>query len=301
MIIKHFEGDPKEFIESTQKTEMPKECQRFFCHFCLRGSYDAMVDEVKNKKDWQCPYCTGVCFCSRCTRFDKILKLIGFYVSLGGELNELYDTLITKSDILDKLNNHMLISNLIVVINDLSIKPIQIIKNMTKVEGKNTKKIDNDLSKCESYRNNLNGIQSYYDRLFMKARIDKCLLAYDKYISDICLENDDRSTSFIKQKRNRKEQKKLLKIVNSFWKKFKLSKQKKYKSKHRKDEDEQEEEEEDDDKDNEEDNGDEESEDDIDNEGSKEKDKEQTNNLTQNKEIKKKRGRPRKYPLPEVN
>lgn len=268
LIIKHYDGDPRELIECTEKNEVHKECGRFFCHFCLKGSYDTIVDEVKTKKDWLCPYCTGVCFCSRCTRFDKILKLIGLYVSLGGELNELYDNLITKSGILDKLNNHMLLSNLIVANNDSLLEPIQIMKNISKVNEKSIKKINDVIGKCDSYRDNLNNIKSYYDKLFLKAQIDKCLLVNEKDISDICLDNND-SCLFLNKKRNRNKKNKIINVAQEYYNKGRSFKQKHCKTK---------------DKNEEEDN---------DENNTKLKDKKQRINRQRKNEIKHK-GRPRK-------
>lgn len=43
-------------------------CERRFCSFCLKNFYDTVFQTVKNDCNWNCPYCTGACFCSRCRR-----------------------------------------------------------------------------------------------------------------------------------------------------------------------------------------------------------------------------------------
>lgn len=207
MIIRHFEGDPKEYIDNMEYYDEVNECRRYFCHFCLKGSYDIILDYIKNKKDWLCPYCTGICFCSRCTRNDKILKLIGLYISVDGDLSILYDSLITESIVLDKLNMNMVLSNIIVLINDPALNPKETIGNIAKTEGKDMEKINSVLTKCEDYKSNLNQIKEYFETLFTQARIDKSLLHYDKLTSlPSSFEDDDQessASSFLLKKTNR--------------------------------------------------------------------------------------------------
>lgn len=58
-------------------------CQRKYCKFCLRQNYDAL--EGSN----MCPFCQGICFCSRCLRNDNIMKLKTMYALLGGDVVKL--------------------------------------------------------------------------------------------------------------------------------------------------------------------------------------------------------------------
>ena len=61
-----FVGDPKDILENhlgkIQKSKneclnQKNNCKRYFCYFCLKGSYDIIIDQVKNKKDYCCPFC----------------------------------------------------------------------------------------------------------------------------------------------------------------------------------------------------------------------------------------------------
>ena len=65
-IITNYAGDPRDIIDGNLNkskinflnSEIPQECERSFCHFCLKGSYDQIIDQIKAKKDWICPWCT---------------------------------------------------------------------------------------------------------------------------------------------------------------------------------------------------------------------------------------------------
>lgn len=36
-----------------------------------------------------CPYCRGVCYCTRCARNDMMVRLKSMYILLGGDINHL--------------------------------------------------------------------------------------------------------------------------------------------------------------------------------------------------------------------
>lgn len=57
-------------------------CNRQFCKYCLRQNYDDGLD-----KNGLCPFCQGVCFCTRCARNDMIVRLKSIYLMLGGEMS----------------------------------------------------------------------------------------------------------------------------------------------------------------------------------------------------------------------
>ena len=99
------------------KSLQERHCNKYFCNFCLKGSYQTDPDADKNireseksfsdkatipavsqqnstklhpvTKDWCCPWCLNDCFCSRCIRTEHIFKLIAMYVAYGGSLFEL--------------------------------------------------------------------------------------------------------------------------------------------------------------------------------------------------------------------
>ena len=44
------------------------ECNREFCRLCLASNYAEECEEQIGSHNWMCPFCLGVCFCTRCTR-----------------------------------------------------------------------------------------------------------------------------------------------------------------------------------------------------------------------------------------
>ena len=64
-------------------------CQRSFCILCLQHNYDSFsYDEIK-KPDWYCPFCKGICSCTRCMRQDQLTKMRAHLFSMGGSLEYL--------------------------------------------------------------------------------------------------------------------------------------------------------------------------------------------------------------------
>ena len=61
-------------------------CNRKFCKYCLRQNYEDGLD-----KNGLCPFCQGVCFCTRCARNDMITRLKSIYLLLGGQMTKFTD------------------------------------------------------------------------------------------------------------------------------------------------------------------------------------------------------------------
>ena len=63
-------------------TKMMEEyhCNRKFCKYCLKQSYEGGFD-----KNGLCPFCQGVCFCTRCSRQEMITKIKSIFLLLGGQ------------------------------------------------------------------------------------------------------------------------------------------------------------------------------------------------------------------------
>ena len=177
LVIKNYTGDAQEYIDLTQRDEKKSACKRFFCHFCLRGSYDTLIDNIKDKKDWICPYCQGICFCSRCTRHDKMLKLIGLYLSLGGDVNILYDCLIMRNKILDLLHNYLVLAKLTIVVNDKRRTISELIKKTKVSVCKGSEdRIEGLIEEGECYRDMLEEIKTFFVKAFEQALVDKEIL-----------------------------------------------------------------------------------------------------------------------------
>ena len=80
-------------LRTTHKTSTLDEedyiCNRQFCSFCLKTQYEANFIECCLDKSWICPFCQGVCFCTRCLRQDTMTQLKAYFIALGGDLASL--------------------------------------------------------------------------------------------------------------------------------------------------------------------------------------------------------------------
>jgi hypothetical protein len=60
-IITNYNADPKDILEGYQvKSKQAQRCNKTFCHFCLKGSYDHILEIIKDKKDYLCPCCVVI-------------------------------------------------------------------------------------------------------------------------------------------------------------------------------------------------------------------------------------------------
>ncbi len=97
----------------------------------------------------------------------------------------LYDNLINRSAVLDKLNLNLIISNVIIIKNDPVNKSNKLIKTCNGKRDYNT--IESIISQTKKYRNQLINLKSYFDNQFKIAKDKKILLNINKHISDICV------------------------------------------------------------------------------------------------------------------
>ena len=67
-------------------------CDRLFCSFYLKTYYDQMVNKAKQQSNWTCPYCNGICNCTRCLRQDSLTKLRALYISINGDMEQLEES-----------------------------------------------------------------------------------------------------------------------------------------------------------------------------------------------------------------
>jgi len=153
LIIKNYEGETKEFFELLDKLEKKHMCNRYYCYFCLKGSYDTLAENIKDNNSWLCPYCTGACYCTRCMRNEKILQLIAYYFSINGDINHLYDELISKNSIIDELFSNFVLNNIYMILYDKNLTPEQMVNNF----------INYDMSKLCDMQNKEDEINSLKD------------------------------------------------------------------------------------------------------------------------------------------
>ena len=155
MIIKNYEGETKEFSELLDKLEKKYMCNRYYCYFCLKGSYDTLAENIKDNNAWLCPYCTGACYCTRCMRNEKILQLIAYYFSINGDINYLYNELISMNSILDELFSNLVISNIYLIIYDKNLTPAQMVNNFINYDINKLNDIQNKIQNNEDKIQNL--------------------------------------------------------------------------------------------------------------------------------------------------
>ena len=103
------------------------------------------------------------------------MKLIAFYISIKGDINILYDALIVRNRILDILHKNMVISNILIVINDNNLTPEKMINGIMNPgnEEKNLKEI---IDKYYDLKDNLVNLKEYFNKLFIQSKVDKSLL-----------------------------------------------------------------------------------------------------------------------------
>ena len=175
----------QEYIDYTEKDESHYKCKRIFCHFCLKASYDTIIEEAKKKKDWLCPYCISQCFCSRCIRYEKILKLIANYISIGGDITNIYAKLISKDEIISKLKSSLIVHSILYIIHNPTITIKESIDNINQIvtTGNNSITYSNNITKVNKliqsmihYKNILEKRKDMFNSWFHLCKVDKCLL-----------------------------------------------------------------------------------------------------------------------------
>jgi len=81
--MEHNESLPYLYKWNEEKSEYI--CERKYCASCLKSNYDINIHSMRSDHNWLCPFCKGVCFCSRCLRNDQINKLAQVYLDIGGD------------------------------------------------------------------------------------------------------------------------------------------------------------------------------------------------------------------------
>ena len=158
MIIKNYEGETKEFSELLDKLEKKHMCNRYYCYFCLKGSYDTLAENIKDNNAWLCPYCTGTCYCTRCMRNEKILQLIAYYFSINGDINYLHDELVSMNSIIDQLFSNSVMNNIYLIVYDKNLTPAQMINNFINYDS--TK-----FNEIQSKEDEINNLKDYIEVL----------------------------------------------------------------------------------------------------------------------------------------
>jgi hypothetical protein len=112
--------------------------------------------------------------------------LISLYISYQGDINILYDDLITRSIIIDKLSANLVLSNIIIIKNDPITKTNKLIKTYT--GKKDYEQIEEIVEQSYEYKEQLEKLKKYFDDNFEEAKRKKVLLSLNKKLALECVQ-----------------------------------------------------------------------------------------------------------------
>ena len=169
-------------------------CNRYYCYFCLKGSYDTLAENIKDNNSWLCPYCTGTCYCTRCMRNEKILQLIAYYFSINGDINYLHDELVSMNSIIDQLFTNSVMNNIYLIVYDKNLTPAQMINNFINYDSTKFNEIQNkedEINNLKDYIEILNKQKQEIHQEFSNFCKDKYEVKqkYNNLISEINKDN----------------------------------------------------------------------------------------------------------------
>ena len=115
--LKNYDDSVKELVDNYfvhKLKETTKKCEKYYCKNCLRSIYDIDINEIR-KKNFRCPYCSNRCNCSRCIRYENLIKQIAYYLNNYGDIDKLYDYLVQQNSIFEKLKDYLILSKFICI------------------------------------------------------------------------------------------------------------------------------------------------------------------------------------------
>ena len=165
-IIQNYEGNIRDLLDYHFMYEKNKLfiCDKYYCTSCLSSNYGIVLQD-KDKSAFVCPCCSNYCTCSRCLREERLIKLIGCYFSINGNIDELCYFLSEKNKIFNLLKDYIKIARFIQI--DFSEKKNKINKN-----GKG-KKVT--LTEIKKYKSILEEYQMFLGKSFEKIKKEKML------------------------------------------------------------------------------------------------------------------------------
>ena len=204
--LKNYDDSVKELVDNYfvhKLKETTKKCEKYYCKNCLRSIYDIDINEIR-KKNFRCPYCSNRCNCSRCIRYENLIKQIAYYLNNYGDIDKLYDYLVQQNSIFEKLKDYLILSKFICIdFNTKNYTPLKlnipISKNQNNSNDGDYK--NNELNSLEllKYKKNLEKMQMDFCNIYDETNLKKQL--YDTEILKIKETNN---------KESEKEDKKLI-------------------------------------------------------------------------------------------
>ena len=207
--LKNYDDSVKELVDNyfVKLKENNRKCEKYYCKNCLRSIYDIDIDinEIR-KKNFRCPACSNRCNCTRCIRYENLIKQIAYYLNNYGDMDKLYDYLVKQNSIFEKLKDYLVCSKFICFdFNTKNYTPLKLNIPLTKGVGNS---IDGEMKNNElnslnllKYKNNLEKMQIDFCNLFDEANLNKQL--YDTEFFKI-------KENMSKDKGNDKKSKKLI-------------------------------------------------------------------------------------------
>jgi len=102
-----------------------------------------------------------------------MLKLIALFISLDGDMNELFEYMIQKSIILERLSKNLVISKLIIIRNESHIKVNKLNKEKIKINKDENENLDKFINTEKKYIEKLLGFRDYLNSQLLKIDSDK--------------------------------------------------------------------------------------------------------------------------------
>ena len=204
--LKNYDDSVKELVDNYfvhKLKETTKKCEKYYCKNCLRSIYDIDINEIR-KKNFRCPYCSNRCNCSRCIRYENLIKQIAYYLNNYGDIDKLYDYLVQQNSIFEKLKDYLILSKFICIdFNTKNYTPLKLnIPNSKNQNNSNEGDYkNNELNSLEllKYKKNLEKMQMDFCNIYDETNLKKQL--YDTEILKIKETNN---------KESEKEDKKLI-------------------------------------------------------------------------------------------
>ena len=206
--LKNYDDNVKELVESYFVPKLrgnTRKCEKYYCKNCLRNIYDIDVTEIK-KKNFQCPSCSNRCICSRCIRYENLIKQIAYYLNNFGDIDKLYDYLVKQNSIFEKLKDNLIIRKFICV--DFSAKNYPTLKLNTSANSvgkKGTNGMGNNFLDLLKYKKHLENLQFDFCDIYDEANLKQQL--YDAEFLKIKESNFNNNSVKEGEKNDKKNQK----------------------------------------------------------------------------------------------
>ena len=166
--------------------EISKKCEKYYCKNCLGSIYDIDINEIK-KKNFRCPFCSNRCNCSRCIRYENLIKQIAYYLNNYGDIDKLYDYLVEQNSIFQKLKDYLILSKFICIDFNKNNSPIKYnlptLKAQNNLNNTEDKNYELNSLKILEYKKNLEKMQMNFCNIYDETNSKKQL--YDSEILKI--------------------------------------------------------------------------------------------------------------------